>query len=335
MRFLLTIILAASGLWAGYWFVGSIGLKTGFESWFEARRAEGWATDYSDLSIQGFPNRFDTNLIDLSLADPETGIAWEAPFFQILALSYRPSHVIAVWPHKQLIATPLEKYDIQSDDMRASLVLAATTSLELERSTLTAKNFQVSPANSDNLTRISALTLAAEHMADKGDAIYRLGISTDGLMPSESWRMHVDPTGTLPQALDALRADLTVQFDKPWDRSAIEVSRPQIRLIRIKIAEARWGQLELQAAGEVSVDKSGLPTGEITIKAKNWRDILKLAGSSGAMPDVLVETLESGLSMMSQLAGNPKTLDIPLGFRNGRIMLGPLPIGPAPVLKLR
>jgi hypothetical protein len=49
----------------------------------------------------------------------------------------------------------------------------------------------------------------------------------------------------------------------------------------------------------------------------------------------MVKTVESGLSMMAQMAGNPQTLDIPLNLRNGRVMLGPIPLGPAPVLRLR
>ena len=75
--------------------------------------------------------------------------------------------------------------------------------------------------------------------------------------------------------------------------------------------------------------------GQITIKAKNWRDILKLAVASGAIPESMSGTLEDALGLIAGLAGNPKTLDIPLDFRNGRMLLGPVPIGPAPVLVIR
>ena len=128
---------------------------------------------------------------------------------------------------------------------------------------------------------------------------------------------------------------MTVAFDKPWDLSAIEDARPQPRRIELKLAEARWGRLELQAAGEVTVDAAGIPTGEITVKARNWRDILRLAVDSGALPQGFAGTLEDGLALVSQMAGNPKTLDIPLGLRDGRVLLGPVPLGPAPVLRLR
>ena len=79
------------------------------------------------LDVQGFPNRFDTVFTDLVLADPATGLAWEVPQFQINALSYTPHHVIAVWPDRQLVATPQEKFLVESRDMRASLVIAPDT----------------------------------------------------------------------------------------------------------------------------------------------------------------------------------------------------------------
>ena len=98
MRMLLTVILIATAGWSGYWALASSGAKTAFETWFDQRRSEGWVADYGDLTVSGFPNRVDTSFSNISLADPATGIAWTAPFFQILALSYRPNHVIAVWP---------------------------------------------------------------------------------------------------------------------------------------------------------------------------------------------------------------------------------------------
>ncbi|MEL6647716.1 MAG: DUF2125 domain-containing protein, partial [Pseudomonadota bacterium] len=77
------------------------------------------------------------------------------------------------------------------------------------------------------------------------------------------------------------------------------------------------------------------PEGEIVVKARNWRDILQMAVSSGTLNQSFADTLESGLSLISQMAGNPETLDIPLNFSGGRVRIGPVPLGPAPVLQLR
>ncbi|MCR9146893.1 MAG: DUF2125 domain-containing protein [Rhodobacteraceae bacterium] len=334
MRTLLIVISLLAAGWAGYWAIGSAGVTTTFERWFEARRTDGWVAEYETLETRGFPNRFDTTLLDVTLADPDTGLVWDAPVFQMLALSYRPNHVIAVWPDTQSLATPQQKFDIQSDDMRASLVTRPAPRLPLDRLTLTATALSIKDSDNSQPTRADSLTLAAERSAG-AEASYRFGLNADGLSPALDWRAKLDPGGTLPDRLDSFQADVTVGFDKPWDITAIEEARPQPRKIQLRLAEARWGRLELQAAGTLDIDMAGRPTGEIVVKARNWREMLSLAVTSGALPQGLADTLEDGLGLIAGMAGNPRTLDIPLTFRNERIRLGPVPIGPAPRLVLR
>jgi len=331
VRILLILILVVTGAWCAYWFIASSGIRSGFAAWFEARRAEGWVAEVQELGVAGFPNRIDTSFTGLSLADPETGLAWDAPFFQILALSYRPNHVIAVWPGEQRIATPREKFTLESGDMRASLVLRPNRDLELVRTTLTAKDLTIQADGSERATRLAALTLAAERVAADAAPTYRLGLSSDGVMPALPIRLG----RTLPDALETLRADMTVTFDAPWDRHAIEDARPQPRRIDIRLAEARWAQLELLVAGALDVDARGLPDGSLTVKARNWREILRLAVETGSLRPAVARRLEDGLSLVAGLAGNSRTLDIPLEFRRGGMFLGPVPLGPAPVLRLR
>jgi len=333
MRVLLAAILVAALGWSAYWVVGQNGLHSTFSAWFDARRAEGWVAETSDLTIAGFPNRFDIGFSDLMLADPETGLAWQAPFFQILTLSYRPNHVIAVWPEDQIIATPIEKYRVESNDMRASLVMAPNTRLAPERGTLTAAFLRIAPETRPNeTTALNALSLASERQEG---ARYRLGLSAEGLTLSSPWRASLDPRGRLPSQISGLHADLDVTFDRPWDRSAVEEARPQPTAIKLTLVDATWGQLHLQAAGAVTVTAEGYPEGEITLKARNWREILSLAEASGALPQALAKTVENGLSLLAQMNGNPETLDVPLRFSRGLTFLGPIPLGPAPLLRLR
>lgn len=334
MRFLLTFILLAALGWSGYWVIGSSGSQVALETWIKDRRDDGWVAEYDELTVTGFPNRFDANFTGLNLADPDTGLAWDVPFFQILALSYQPNNVIAIWPREQIVATLQGRYQVLSEDMRASLALQPNTQLALERTTMTAQNLGVTRDDPVETASIEALTLAAERV-EGTEATYRLGLSASELAPTAPWLQLVDPNGTLPETLQALKADLTVTFDKPWDRSAIEVARPQPRKIDLKLAQANWGQLELQLAGSVDVEAGGQPRGQVTVKAKNWREILKLAVSSGAISEGLGGSLEDALGLLAGLSGSAKTLDIPLDFRNGRMLLGPVPIGPAPVLTIR
>jgi hypothetical protein len=113
------------------------------------------------------------------------------------------------------------------------------------------------------------------------------------------------------------------------------VARPQVEAIRIGDLRATWGNLDLRAAGEVTVDAEGVPTGEIVVKATNWREMLTIAEATGVVPSGLVPTIERGLSLLARLSGPPETLDAPLSFRNGLVTFGPVPLGPAPRIVLR
>jgi hypothetical protein len=333
VRLLLAVIVIAALGWSAYWVIGQRGLVRGLEDWFEARRAEGWVAETSELRVRGFPNRFDTGLSDLVLADPETGLAWEVPYFQLNALSYRPNHVIAVWPEEQRIATPREKFRLKARDMRASLRIAPGSAFAPDNLTLTAEFLQITPeARANETTALTALTLAGQRLEDR---TYRLGLSAEGLTLSPPWRDRLDPENRLPAQISGLEADLTVTFDKIWDRSAIEVARPQPTRIKVDLVDGLWGQLHLQAAGEVEVTPEGLPEGEITLKARNWREMIAVAQAAGALPDSLASTVENSLGLLARMSGNRNTLDITLNFSGGRVRLGPIPLGPAPVLRLR
>lgn len=329
---ILAVLLAAAG-WSGYWWFGARTLDREVEAWLADRRAEGWVAEAADSSVRGYPNRFDLTLTDLELADPETGLAWSAPFFQILSLSYRPQHVIAVWPHEQTVATPFESIAVTSEDFRGSLRLADLTTLGLESATFVA----------DAVTLTSDLGWTAElgtgRMAVRRvpatEATYDVGFEALGLTPAETARGVLDPSGSLPDEVETLRLDAEIAFTAPWDRTAIEVARPQPTRIDLRELRASWGRLDLRAAGEVTVAADGTPEGTVAVKAVNWREILELAVASGALPERLASTVERGLEALAGASGSPETLDAELTLRDGRIFYAFIPLGPAPRLVLR
>lgn len=333
MKRLAIVVLGLVLAWSAYWMVAATATKSGLNTWLDARRSEGWIAESTDISVRGYPYRLDTTLTNISLGDPETGVAWEAAFFQILALSYRPNHIIAVWPNTQLLATPFDKYDITTSQMRASVMLDPDTSLPLARAILDADTMKIA-ARSGGVTEMTALNGAVQRLPDQLQT-YKIALAADGLVPASPWRLQFDPGDSLPRALTALTLDMAVAFDAPWDRFAIEQRRPQPTNIALKLAKLHWGSLEINAAGDLDIDSFGYANGQIAIKARNWREILRLAVASKTVPQSLADTLEAGLSLISQLAGNPKTLDITLDFKDGHMSLGPIPLGMGPIFKIR
>nr|WP_255723170.1 DUF2125 domain-containing protein [Thalassobius sp. Cn5-15] len=317
-------------LWAAYWGVGAQGVKSGASTWFDARRSEGWVAETSDIRVAGFPNRFDVTLSDLILADPDTGWAWQTSFFQLLALSYKPNHIIAIWPNEQELATPFATYQISSDRMQASVVTAGTA-VALDRVNLAADMLQITGPSGDG----TAMTALRAALMAEDDKSYRFALSADDLAPARTFKTLVDIDDHLPGALSSFSADLRMSFDALWDRHALEQSRPQPTALTVTLAEAKWGELELALAGDLAIDELGWATGKLVVKARNWREIVQMAVAAGALTPDWAQTLSGGLEVVAGLSGNPNTLDLPLTFAGETLFFGPLPLGPAPNFRLR
>ena len=332
IRRLTIIALVATLLWGGYWAVGSIALDRGLRSWIADRQGEGWVAEYSDLAVRGFPNRFDTTFTELDLADPDTGLAWSLPFFQVLALSYRPNHVIAVWPDQHQISTPAERLTLTSDKTQASLVVEPGTALTLDRATLVAENLGVQSSlgwdsGAASLSLASRQTEAAPNTHD-------IAIEASDVILAGPVRDTLDPLRALPGEVKTLRLLTKVSFDRPWDRFAIESARPQPTRIDIEDMTALWGDLELRVAGAVDVTDTGRANGEITVKAVNWKDMLDIAVASGALPEATRQTAENALGLLAGMSGRADTIDAPLTIRNSLVFLGPLPLGQIDPIRL-
>ena len=333
MRKLIAIVVILSGLYGGYWFVGHSAVENGLARWFEDRRADGWVAEYSRLNTAGFPSRFDTTITDLELADPETGLAWSAPRFQILALSYQPQHYIAIWPEDQTIANPRYKYAVHADNMRASVVFVPGLSFTLDHSAAELDNFSVT--RSDGAVTSFRKGRFGTRRSDVVENGHDIAFEVADYKPDTGNLTVLDPNDTLPDEIDGLRLDMTIGFDAPWDRSAIEERRPQPTSLDLKIAKATWGQLDLELAGSLKIDAGGVPEGEIRIRAQNWREIIELLVNMRVLPPDYKPLVERGIAVISAMSGDPNHLDAPLTFSEGRMSFGPIPLGRAPLIRLR
>jgi hypothetical protein len=131
MRRLLVILAVVAAILTAAWFAVARGVDGSLRAWFAARTAEGWVAEYASLGTTGFPRRFRTVLTDVTLADPETGLAWSAPRFAFEAAAFRPHRITARWPAEQTIASPWERIEVVSDRFDAAVAFVPGTRLEI------------------------------------------------------------------------------------------------------------------------------------------------------------------------------------------------------------
>ena len=329
----LFILFVVLGVLGGIsWGVASIAMQTAATRWLEARQAEGWVANAADVSVAGFPLAFETTFTGLELADPETGLAWSAPDFQLEQQVFRLDQLGARFPASQIIASPLERLTLTSASMTASLDVRPTANFALDGAQADLTELHVTSSLGWTLSLENA-GLIVERMAE--DHLYQINLTATELFPPEAIRARLDPASVLPERIALLQANTRARFDAPWDLTAIEVARPQLSELEIEDITATWGDMLFRTTGTLEVTAGGVPEGDLAVRAENWRAMVDLAENAGLLPARIRPTAEAMLQVLAGMNGSEDNIDATLSFSNGRVFLGPLPLGPAPNLRIR
>ena len=294
--------------------------------WFENRRSSGWEADYSDLSVKGFPNRLDTTISSPRLGGSATDVVWETPFLQLLRLSYDPSHLIVIAANQQTFSVPSGDVGVSTSDLRASLEMTDISTWTPERLIVVAKDLNVS-ATQGWAIKSDVAQLSTEVVSGSE---YRVALDARGISAAFSDILN-NSTGS---KIDRLTIDAVMTLSAPLSRASVEVARPQPQKITLNLAEAEWSGLKLAAAGMLDITPAGTPIGQITLKLRNWREMLEQERQQSRLSNNVLNKIELTLALISGLSGNPETLDLPFDFRNGQIWLGPLNLGSSPLIMI-
>jgi hypothetical protein len=336
MRTLFAIVVLAALGWSGWWYWAASLREAALTGWLDERRAAGWLAEAEDVTVNGFPNRIDAIVTGLELADPASGWSWSAPEFQVLSLSYTPHHVIAVWPGEQIVASPYETTRIESALMRGSVVFDPRPGLPLNRSTIEIEDMRLS--GDGGWTASLAKGVLATRRPDPGTApefAHHIGFRAEDLSLPSAWTSGIGRAGVLPAAIETANLDATLVFDRPWDQRAIESENPVLERVNIRDMRLLWGSLDLRARGELSADARGYAEGRLDLRARNWREMLRVAVNAGMIGENMAGAVETGLGLLARLSSDRNTIEVPLSFQNGETRLGPILIGEAPRLALR
>jgi hypothetical protein len=316
------------------WFMWAFVTERAVSGWLAEREAEGWSVAVEEIAVRGFPTAFRTQAREVSLADPGTAWAWHAPVFTLQQPALDLGRVTAIWPAEQQFATPTGRLTLRAEDLTATLDVRPFSRFLLERSETRARGLEILASDGAETTLTQA-NAVVDWRPEDGPATYDIRLEAREWRLPETLLGRLAPDGLLPPAIPAVTAEMRVAFDRPWDLSAIEDSRPQPRRIDLEEWRAEWGDLMFRSSGSLTVDAEGRATGDLAIRAENWETMLDLAERSGALTPALAGTARAALGFVAGLSGAPEHLDATLRLEDGFAYLGPLPLGEAPRLSLR
>lgn len=324
MRFLLWVVLGLGVLWGAYWFVGSSALDREVNAWFDTQAASGRLVGRDSVSVAGFPNRFDVTITAPYLVDEASGWGVKTPFLQLLSMTWKPWHVIAVLAPTQELTSPSGRVLSVISEVWASLQLRPGLDLALDQVVVDAKSITVT---SDGLSMAAGrIELAAAADATRENGL-RLGLQADDLTLDPSIAALVPDLGPV---ISDVHLDATVQLSRPVNRHLT----PEAEVKAVHLSEARlaWGDLALSAKGDLTRDADGRAEGEIALSVAGWRQLPDALVALGAMPASMAPWVTRALTLLAAGASDPDQLEVPLTFAGGRMALGSLPLGAAPML---
>lgn len=324
VRFLLWFVLGLGVLWGGYWFLGASALKRSTQAWFTDQTAAGLVADHSAITVAGFAYRFDLTITDPHLADPVSGWGWQAPFVQILAMTWKPWHVIAALPPTQVFHTPDgQDVTVTSTRLMASVMMQPTPALPLKRAVVEGDGLSLSSSDGWRLG-LDKVVLAAENVDTQANTL-RIGADVGTLTLPQAYANLPD----LGPALSALHLDANVTLSQPIDRS---LTNPQLLGVTLTQFHITWGVVDLTATGEVNPDAQGFASGQIELHLKGWQSLPAAAVALGLVPPTNEETIRRGLEFLAKASPDPEVISLPLTLSDGQMSLGFIPLGPAPAL---
>ena len=341
MRKLLILLLAGSGLWSGYWFAGSSAIRSGAEDWFANANSQGILAEKTALSVVGFPNRFDLTVEGIHLADPQSGLGWQAPFAQVFAMTWKPWHIIAALPPEQVISTRDEEIILKSEGMKASFRARPTPDLPLAAAIVESGPFTTTSTSGWTVGAFRALASikSVDTVADEAgvDAVmsdansYIMTLTVEDLAPDPAAMKRIVAETGLPPVIDRVSLLASTQLTAPLDRH-IGGSAATPVFISLDSLLIIWGELEVTATGKVAPDAAGYAAGRIEFEVTNWQKLVPALVAIGAIKPEISQTVENMLGAMAKETGDPDVLKLPLILNEGRMWLGPLPLGSAPML---
>ncbi len=327
MRFLLGLILlvlVAAGLYAGYWFFAAERIRAETDDWAEAREAEGWEVSRIGLAVEGFPGPHTIVMSGLDVAAPPAQGGWEFLADELVIAAAAP------WDFTEWTVRPQSAVRIALADGEMVDLAATQSSLLLDTDGGIVRHFYAE-ATDVAIGAATAPLRAAESVFAQGDlenGVWRVQFESRGAQIAEG--AFGDARDAFGGEIQVLALDLLAQEEGLAVLAAGGAGLEDAGDLTISAAHLEWGAAELSGEGALGVDADGRLRGTFDVAVADAASFLGALAGSGVLDPRQANVALAASTFFPR--DDQDRMILPFTFRGGDTRLGPVAIGPAPVV---
>lgn len=365
-RFIALIVLAVVliGGWSWFWSYAAGKVEATLDGWRAREALAGRVYACGSQSVGGFPFRFELNCDGASalFKSIRPPVELKSRGFLVAAQVYEPTLLITEFHGPLTVAAPGQppslavNWKLFQSSVRGTPYAPERVSLVFDRPTVDAIDNVNGIGNPHTLLRANHIEihgrLAGGTVAK--NPVIEVALRLDGALAPDLRAMAVQPVDA---TIDTVLRGLSDFSPKPWPERFRQLQAAG-GSIEITQARIKQGDTLATGSGSVSINPSGRLQGQLRMTVAGLEPFLKSIGAeqmvqnsqavdklagvldrlSPGLGNAARQQVGANLSAGIKMLGQPATLDglpavaLPLRFDDGRMFLGPLPLGDVPPL---
>lgn len=324
----LAVVLVAGGA-AAYvaWHEAAARIERAAFAWIDARRAEGFEIAHGAIAVDGFPLsiRLGVEAPVIARATAPPNFRWEAERLELSARVWAPRDI-------DFAVAGANVFDIETGsepavlrgtahDVHGTLRRDASSGRRAVRWSL--ERLFVAPPE----TPATALT------SDRVSGIVLLPESDGRLRATVDAHAIVLPRDVpLGRKIERLTLDGEIDLPLPEDREPATLAAWRDRSGQLDVHRIglRWGPMNLEGNGVLTLDRQLRPTGRLDARASGYDATLDALAARGAIERESVPTLKLVLGLLAtgDPGGGPRRVEAAVTLDDGWAYVGPVKVAP-------
>ncbi|SDG38059.1 hypothetical protein SAMN05216241_11052 [Limimonas halophila] len=317
----LALLVLTASVVGGGWLWASTALAESWRNWLAERRAEGYAFTDAEPEIGGFPSRITARFDGPAVRAP-AGWHWQLPGVTARAQLTQPLTVHWRAPGTHTLTTQAGRtLRLDGKEARGRATLSTAGALQRGRMRL---------AEVD-LTGLRAGRVGAEHVTARMGGGANAGEHRVPLR-TEARQVTLPAPLALPlgRTVRRIRIDATLRGPLPdaITREGLQAWRSNGGALEVHAASVHWADVTVKADGQVALDEKLRPAGTLQVDVRGLEPAVRALLEAGWVSERIAGYARMLAAALQQVQDEgPKTITVPLHFRNGKVLVGPMPLG--------